>query len=217
MPEDGSTTPGSEGDLTPEGTPAGGGAPGDGASGDQNSEALRNLQAQRDRQAAEITRLKADLAAAKPAATQPSPAQAEPLSAEGVMALLKRDREMTSAVSQLKSEFTLADEAIFTGYDQFDSVEAFRAAAESSHGRIKGLVDAQVQPQLTAAVEAALKPYVEKYGRLAAPPAPAGEGTPTGLPSAEEVRRMSADQLSAFVAKHGEDTLNRLLYGGLNP
>lgn len=222
MDGDGSTTPASDANPNPEGTPGGGGA-GDGAGAvtptadafaDERNKLnaqIRDFQSQKDRLAKEVADLKAASGGSAPAPG--STTQPEPLSAEGVMALLKRDRELTSAVSQFKSDFPLADPAIFAGYDGYDSVEAFRAAAESSHGAVKSLVDQAVGPQLTAAVEAALKPYVEKYGRLAAPPAPAGEGTPTGMPSREEVRQFSADQLAVFVEKHGEAALNSLIYG----
>lgn len=212
MDGDGST-PASGGDQTTEGTPAAG-TPTPGSESDQ-SDALRKLQSHRDSLAAENERLKKQLAeGSTPKNSDTTPAQPEALTAEGVMALLKRDRELTAAVSQLKSDFPLADEAIFTAYDQFDSVEAFRAAAESSHSRIDSLVKSQVEPQLKAAVEAALAPYIEKYGRLAAPPAPEGDGTPnTGLPTREELRTYSFAQLDAFAQKHGEETLNRILYG----
>jgi hypothetical protein len=209
------TTTGSEDDQGAGGNQQVPGAADDGARGDQNSEALRNLQQQRDRQAAEIAKLKQDLAAATKPANSDTPTEATPLSAEGVMALLRRDREMTSAVSQLKSDFPLADEAIFTGYDSFESVEAFRAAAEMSHGRIKSLVDAQVEPQLQAAVEAALKPYIEKYGRLASAPSDNGGATATGLPSAEEVKGYSMSQLEDLVAQHGDDVIDRILRSSL--
>lgn len=207
MSGDGSTTTGSEGDQTPAGTPDGAGAADDGARGEQNSEALRNLQAQRDRQTAEIAKLKADLAAASATpAAEPTQTQPESLTAEGVMALLKRDREMTGAVSQLRTDFPFADDAIFTGYERFETVEAFRAEAETSHSRIKGLADKAAQPL----VDAALAPYIEKYGQLAATPPDNGGGQVTGLPSPEEVRNYTATQLEQLVAQHGEDVIERI-------
>lgn len=220
MDGDGSTSSASE-ENQPDAGASGAGGSGDGAapvtpSADAFAEErnklttqIRDFQSQRDQLKAELDKLKAG--------TSPEPGSAtskpETLTAEGVMALLRREREMTSAVGQLKSDFSFADEAIFTGYDKFESVEAFRAAAEASHNRIKGLVDSATKPAIEAAVEAAIKPYVEKYGRLSAPPAPAGEGTPNGMPTLEEVKGYSQAQLDAFVAQHGEKALNDLIYG----
>ena len=203
-------TPASGGDPAAEGTPAEG-TPTPG-SGDQ-SEALRKLQSHRDSLAAENEKLRTQLAeASTPKTPAPAPTQPEALTAEGVMALLRREREMTGAVAQLQSDFSFADESIFTGYDKFESVEAFRAAAEASHNRIKSLVESKTQPAIEAAVEAALKPYVERYGRIAAPPVTPSETAPTGMPTLEEVKGYSLSQLDAFVEQYGEKALNDLIY-----
>lgn len=209
MPEDGSTTTGSEADQTHGGTQGGTGAAGDGASGEQNSEALRNLLAQRDRQSAELDKLKAELAAATatPAAvTEPTSDEAKPLTAESVMALLRREREMGQVVPELREQFQFADPSIFVNTDRFDSVEALRAAAEADHTRVKALAETAAKPL----VDAALAPYIEKYGRLAASTPESGGGQTTQLPSWQEVRTYSQGQLSALVAQHGEDVLQRI-------
>jgi hypothetical protein len=210
---DGSTTTASQGDPAPEGTPAGTGAPANGGGAADQSEALRNLQSQRDRQAAEIEQLRKQLADAQtPKNSDPTPAPTTPapsLSAQDVVALLKRDRELTAAASQLKTDFPFADEALFTGYDSFDSVEAFRAAVEASHTRTQTLAEKAAQPL----IDAALAPYVEKYGRLAAPPATGSTEAPAGMPSPEQIKQFSVAQVQAFIAKHGEEAYLQAIYG----
>jgi hypothetical protein len=208
---EGSTTPASDANQDSTGTSGDGGA-GDGAGSttptvdafaderNKLTQQIRDFQSRADRLQAELDKAKA-VSAPEPASTQP-----EALTAEGVMALLRRDRELTSAVSQLRNDFPFADDAIFTGYERFDSVEAFRAEAEASHTRIKALAEKAAQPL----VDAALAPYVEKYGRLNTTPADNGGASATGLPSLEEVRGYNATQLQTLVDQHGEDVIERI-------
>jgi hypothetical protein len=159
----------------------------------------RSFQARADKAEAELTKLKEP----KPDPTQ----NPVPLTAEGVLALLNRDRELTEARSTLKTEFPSADPALLKA--DYASVEAMRAAVEDSHKRIEAII----APRVDSESQALLARYVEKYGAL--PDAPgAGEGTPkTGLPTKAELRGYGIADLNKFIAEHGEDTFNRIIKG----
>lgn len=211
---DAPTTGSSEGDPTPAVTPAAGapaeGEPGGSQAAEQFAAERERLESERRALQSEKDRLAAELKALKDQATPPAPKSDEqpaPLTQEGILSLLRRDRELTAAAASLKDEFTLADPAIFSDYEKFESAAALRAAAEDSHNRLKTVLDQHTAP----AVEAALKPYVEKYGQLAQTPPDNAGGSNTGLPSLQEVQAMNQSQLDALVKQHGDDVIDRVL------
>jgi hypothetical protein len=101
------------------------------------------------------------------------------------------------AEAPLLTEFPDADKGIFDRLDQFDSVEALRAAVETSHLKTKSQKDA-MREEITAEV---LKDVQEKHGIELTPKDPA---TPvsSGDPTIEELNAMSQVQLDALEAKN---------------
>lgn len=165
----------------------------------------RALQSERDRLKAELDKLKAGATPAAPAQTETA------LTAESVMALLKKDREMTALAADLKGQFTLADPTLFQSYESFDNADAFRVAVENSHNSVKARVEAETQPAIAAAVEAAIAPYIQRYGRLAETPQTTEGAAATGLPTIAQVQAMSMAEMEALVAQHGDDVIDRIL------
>lgn len=119
---------------------------------------------------------------------------------------LRRAAEITSVTGALREQFPYAT-SVLDRSDSFDNVEQLKVAAENEHKRVEALIG----PALTAAAEAAITPYVERFGALQAPPAGAAPGEGQGLPTLAEVERMSLDELTALEKAHPGhvDTLHR--------
>ena len=104
--------------------------------------------------------------------------------------------QLLRAETPLKTEFPLADTAIFDRIDEFDSVEALRARVEASHLKNKKYED-EVREKVTAEVLADVQ---EKHGIELTPKEP-GEPAVSGDPTVEELSAMSQVQLDALEAK----------------
>lgn len=199
MAEEATTqTGGSEGDQATAGAVTSG-APGDGSTSVTDSTATgdavlaaerakaeqvqRELQASRDRERAAREKLEAELTKLRGAA---SGEEAKPLTRDELFAALdERERKaaLRQAASSLKGtdDFKHADKALFDRADQFDSVEAFRAALEASHASTKGVIDAAVEAGLQEKLEEAAKQYGFSVTPASKPPAANGD------PSIEEI------------------------------
>lgn len=153
-------------------------------------------QSKADRQAAEAARLQAELDAAR--AQSQTPAAPSPVDVKSVLREeLQRVRQMDAAVASLREQYPGASE-VFERVDQFDSVEQLQVAAEQAHARFTS----QVGPAVEAAVTAALKPYVDKFGPLQTPPPAATPGAGDGMPTLDEVSRMGLKELDALEKAH---------------
>jgi hypothetical protein len=113
------------------------------------------------------------------------------------MEVLRRDRQIQSALGALKEQFPNAKRT-FAEADSFESVEALTLAAENEQ---KAFTE-QVGPAVQAAVDAALAPYVKRFGALQAPPTGGTDGAGQGLPTLAEVERMSLSELTALEKEH---------------
>jgi hypothetical protein len=154
---------------------------------------IRALQSDRDRERARIQALE------KQGAGSPAQETTERfLTRDEFRAELRRQREFDSTVSALRSEYELADGSIFDRVDSFDSLEQLREAAASSHQRVKDLLE----PALKAEREQIEAQYRERFGPLNVPPPGGTEGTPDGLPTFEQVARMSLDERDALDRQH---------------
>lgn len=155
------------------------------------------LQAQARDWQAKYDRLQASQAV--PAATTPAPAPATDqfLTRDAFREELRRQRELDSAVGALKEQFPNAVRTL-SNVDSFDSVEALQVAAENEQ---KAFSD-QVGPAVQAAIDAALKPYVDKFGPLQTAPAGAQPGVGDGLPTLADVERMSLSEQDALEKQH---------------
>lgn len=189
-------TGGSEGDPNAAGA-AGSGASGDGATSVTDSGATellaqerakaeqvqRELQASRDRERAAREKAEAELTKLRGG---DSKAEAKPLTREELLATLD-ERERVGALRQAadsyrgSDDFKYADAGLFSRADSFDSVEAFRAALETSHAETKARIDAEVEARVQAKLEEAGKQYGVNLAPATRPPATNGD------PSIEEL------------------------------
>jgi hypothetical protein len=110
---------------------------------------------------------------------------------------LRRQRQIDGAVGALKEQFPNATRTL-SAVDSFDSLEALQVAAENEQ---KAFND-QVGPAVQSAIDAALAPYVAKYGPIQTAPAGAAPGQGDGLPTVQDLDRMSLDQLEALDKEH---------------
>ena len=143
----------------------------------------RELQASRDRERA--AREKAEKELAKLRGNSGETPQA--LTEDRLLSLLD-ERERRAALKQAAEtfqgaeEYAHADTSILARATEFDSVEALRAALESSHTEAKTRIDSAVEAQVRAKLEEAGK----QYGISLAPTTPTPPNT-TGDPSIEEI------------------------------
>lgn len=184
------------------GQPGGSGDSGSGGTttppADQFAQREAHLETQRREQQARADRAEAELARLRAAQTPAAPAPTgDFLTKDAFREELRRQRELDSAVGALREKFPFAGD-VFDRVDSFDNVEALSVAAENAHQRVAGLLDPAVQ----AAVNAAIKPYVDRYGALQQPPAGTKPGEGEGLPTAEEIARMSLAELDALEVAH---------------
>ncbi len=101
---------------------------------------------------------------------------------------MRREREMERAATSLRTEFPNADPALFDR--SFDSVEAFRVAAEDSHRAFEARL-AQLGVVPKSQHEAELERYRKAYGELpGSTPTDTGSTTATGDPSIQELAAM---------------------------
>lgn len=184
------------------------GDPGAGATGASDADSFASeralLEQQRQSWQGRADRAEQELAALKAAQSQTPAPNAEPTPpaspvdvASLVRQELRRAAEITSVTGALREQFPYAG-SVLDRSDSFDNVEQLKVAAENEHKRIEALIG----PALTAAAEAATKPYVERFGALQAPPAGAAPGEGLGLPTLAEVERMSLSEQDALEKAH---------------
>lgn len=188
------------------GEPQGGGEPTPASSGsvapvastaDSFAAERATLQAQAREWQARYDRLQASTATAPDPTPAPAPATDQFLTREDFRAELRRQRELDSAVGALKEQFPNATRTL-SNVDSFDSVEALKVAAENEQSAFAS----QVGPAVEAAVQAALAPYVAKFGPLQVAPAGAQPGQGDGLPTLGDIDRMNLDQLDELEKAH---------------
>src|SRR4051812_26014624 len=202
-----STTTSSESTLSTAGAGTGGsGGDGGGAGSQAGADAFaaertrleqraRDEQSRADRLQSEVEKLTKPAASSTEATTGMTPAQ--------FREEMRRARELERAASDLRKDETVkyADPSLYDRIDDFDSVEALRAAAEQSHrsfeARLQGL---EVVPK--SDVEQKLAAYEAKYGPLQTPPASTGTGQATGDLTIEQVGAMGFDERDAYEAAH---------------
>lgn len=195
-------TPGSSGDGTGGGTQTG--ADTFAAEREQFESRVRSFQGEKDRAEARANGLQAELDALKSGnggdgGGTPAPVFDADLIVSNLEERLVRRQELSTAASTLKSEFDLADPALFDPKKvaEFASVEAFKEAVESSHRVTASLVDARV-----ATRESALRTeFAEKYGITLPPPASTGEA-PSGDPTVDQIVAMSFSEKARYEAEH---------------
>jgi mRNA-degrading endonuclease toxin of MazEF toxin-antitoxin module len=153
---------------------------------------------------AEAARVAATTPAPDPAPATTAPAPTGLDVSEIIRAELRRATEFHSAVGALKEQFPNATQALANA-DSFANVEQLRVAAENEQAAF----NAQVSPAVAAAVEAALAPYVQRFGSLQVAPAGATPGQGDGLPSLQDINAMSLDELDALNKAH-PDLIARL-------
>lgn len=118
--------------------------------------------------------------------------------------------QMVQAVTSLKAEFPHADPALFSPdrVAQFQSPEALRFAAEDSHRRVAGILDAE-----RAAIEAKLREELAASGTGAAGAGPAGTPPiPGGDPTPEQLLAMDMDEWDRLEAAN-PGVIERVLQG----
>jgi len=163
---------------------------------DAFAEERARLQAQARDWQGKYDRLKAETTVTPEPTAAPAPTT--PLDVEAaVRSALRRQREFDSAVGALKEQFPNATNAL-ANVDSFESVEALQVAAENEQRAF----EAQVTPAVEAAVAAALKPYVDKFGPIQTAPAGAVPGQGEGLPTLADVERMSLREQDALEKQH---------------
>ena len=161
-------------------------------------EARRRYQGEKDTLEAEVRRLKAAPAPAAPGTSEGGKDSGSDL--EAFRLSLLRDvagtLTLTQTASELKAQFPHADPAIFAPekLSTFASTDALRFAAEDSHRRVAGILDAE-----RAAMEAKLR---EELAAATSGASGAG-GTatpPPGDPSIEALRGMTIAEIDALEA-----------------
>jgi hypothetical protein len=166
-------------------------------------ERIRQEQSRADKAASELEKLKTAATPAAPAtpatpATPPTDAPAA-LTRDEMMALLRRDREMQTAIPALQQEFPEADPAIFNR--EYDSVEALRAAAETSANSFKARIE-QLDLVAKSELEALRQRYVERFGDLGDTP-PAQTGAPAaGEPTLAELNSWPLSKWDEYERQH---------------
>lgn len=160
---------------------------------ERQEQARRDLQSERDRERAAREKAERELAALKGSTSKPE-ADTPLTRAELLATLDARDRavKLREAASSFRAsdDFKFADKAIFDKADQFDSVEALKAAAEQSHAAAKSVIDSTVEAQVQARLEEASK----QYGFQLAPAPADNPTTPTGDPTMAQLAAMSMDE-----------------------
>lgn len=159
----------------------------------------RDLQASRDRERTAREKAEAEVAKLR-GATQGE--EAKPLTRDELFAALD-ERERVATVKQAAEslrgadEFKHADKAILDRAAEFASVEALRAALETSHTATKAVIDGAVEEQVKSKLEEAAKQYGVSFQTPADPPA-----TPAGELTIEAVHAMSMDEMDDYEAKN---------------
>jgi len=166
----------------------------------------RTEQSRADRAEAQLRELQAQLAGSQGSGEQSGEATGDPAVAAlearfaSVEQMLKR-ATLEPVSKALRDEFSFADDAIFERFDSFESPEALRAAAETSHAAIKAKVDAEVAAQ----VEALKEEFAKQGFRLPRSPEGANEGG--GDPTPAELAAMTP----AEFAEVPEEVVDRVL------
>jgi len=194
------TQDGTSGEAEGGGQPAPAAPSGGTGTVDSGADAFATERAQLQAQAREwqgkYDRLQQETSAPPAAPAAPAPT-GEFLTRDDFRSELRRQRELDSAVGALKEQFPNAARTL-GNVDSFDSVEALTVAAENEQKAF----EAQVTPAVEAAVAAALKPYVDKFGPIQTAPAGAVPGQGDGLPTLAEVERMSLSEQDALEKQH---------------
>ena len=134
----------------------------------------RKLQSERDRLAAEL-----DRARKTEPVTQPAGDVSPGITLADLRAEMRRSSVLQNSVTDLRERFPYANPDIFSGVDQFDSVEQFAQALEDSHQHVA----AMIQPAVDAGIAKVRADYEAKYGPIASSSPSATEpGQPLGLP-----------------------------------
>jgi len=128
----------------------------------------------------------------EPESTEKVPTLAE------IRAAMRTENALLRAEAPLREEFPEADKTIFSRIEDFDSVEALRAAVETSHLKAKSEKD-KMREEVTAEV---LKDVGDKYGLELTPADPPSGETGSGDPTVEQLNAMSQVQLDALEAKN---------------
>lgn len=160
-------------------------------------ESRRRYQGELDQTKAELTRLQAAPVAPAGGAAAENGGGFDP---DAFKASLLRDvygaSQMSQASQAVRAEFPHADPTLFTPekLSTFASPDALRFAAEDSHKRVAGILDAE-----KAAIEAKVREeFAAKYGQpggsAVTPAAPGGDPTP------QQLAAMSIAELNALEA-----------------
>jgi len=194
--------------AAPSGAQGSGGDGGTGGSADAGSLAAgdgsawearaREWQGKHDRLASELNQVRADLDGIRGTGVGEPDANGVIEFDPDVFAARLEERwtkrsELRDAAAALRGEFGYADDDIFAYAQEFDSVDALRAAAEASHARTQARVDSAVAER-----EAALRAEVtQKYGVRFDTPVTGGQ-SPSGDPSIADIQAMSLREQIVF-------------------
>ena len=160
---------------------------------------VRQEQSRADRAEAELARLRA----AQTPGDAPTTDGTAGLTLADIRAEMLRTQAIAEALPGLREQFKYADAAIFARAHEFDSAEALAAAAEDSHKS----VEERIQPAVEARLTELREQYAARFGPLTediAPPGGESSSVIPGMPSAEELNRMSFSEYREFAEANPE-------------